>query len=135
MRFPYAFILKQMLDIVNSDFVHVRNFFEEIKGYIDSFYEPTPDTQLFPRKYDSYKERLKVACRKAGVEGVSAHCFRHSHVAMLIHKGYSPKVIADRIGDTVSTMLDTYAHVYPEDVAALIEDLEKTCIKSVSTQH
>lgn len=111
-----------------------NSLYEEIKGYIDSFYEPTPDTQLFPRKYDSYSARLKTACRKVGVEGVTPHCFRHSHVAMLIHKGYSPKVIADRIGDTVSTMLDTYAHVYPEDVTALIEDLEQTCINRVSTE-
>lgn len=102
--------------------------YEELMTYADKLYG---NSELFPRHYISYNARMKRLFRIAGLDA-SIHSFRHSHVAMLIHMGYSPKLIADRIGDTVSTMLNVYAHVYPEDIERLTDDLESICIKSVS---
>ena len=96
---------------------------KELKDYIGRMYEPDPGTELFPRHYVTYDHRIARLFRLAGIDA-TVHSFRHSHVALLIHRGYSPKLIADRIGDTVETMLNVYAHVYPEDVSDMINDLE-----------
>ena len=95
-----------------------------IRDYISKLYAYDEDTELFPRHHSSYHSRLARLFTIAGFEGASIHSLRHSHVALLIHLGYSPKLIADRIGDTVQTMLEVYAHIYPEDANILMSDLE-----------
>ena len=97
---------------------------KSIEEYISKMYAYDEDTELFPRHHSSYHSRLGRLFTIAGFEGASIHSLRHSHVALLIHLGYSPKLIADRIGDTVQTMLEVYAHIYPEDARVLVSDLE-----------
>lgn len=38
---------------------------------------------------------------------------RHPHVSLLIEMGFSPHLIAERIGDTVQMVNNTYGHLYP----------------------
>lgn len=41
------------------------------------------------------------------------HDLRHTHVAMLIAQGESPKYIADRLGhESTRTVFDVYGHLY-----------------------
>ena len=47
----------------------------------------------------------------------------HNHVSLLIDLGYSPTIVADRIGDTGDTVLKTYSHLYIENKEALSEKL------------
>ena len=47
----------------------------------------------------------------------------HNHVSLLIDLGYSPTIVADRIGDTVDTVLKTYSHLYAESKESLSEKL------------
>lgn len=105
-----------------------KTLHDEIVAYADRLYDRS---QLFEHHYTSYALRLRRLFRLSGLNA-TVHTFRHSHVAMLIHMGYSPKIIADRIGDTVETMLKVYAHIYPEDIAQLTSDLETICSKRVS---
>lgn len=37
----------------------------------------------------------------------------HSHVSLLIDMGFSAHLIAERIGDTVQMVNNTYGHLYP----------------------
>jgi integrase len=48
------------------------------------------------------------------------HDLRHTHVSGLIADGWDPKEIADRIGDTLETVLRVYAHEF--DVARRSKD-------------
>ena len=48
-----------------------------------------------------------------GPSPVSPHDLRHTHVAMLIAEGQSPRYIADRLGhESTRTVLDVYGHLY-----------------------
>lgn len=52
------------------------------------------------------------------------HCFRHSHVSLLIDLDYSPVLVADRIGDNVETVLKVYSHLYPTSKSELVKKLD-----------
>lgn len=51
---------------------------------------------------------------------------RHSHVSLLINMGFTPQLIAERIGDTVQMVNSVYGHLYPskhEEVADRLNQL------------
>ena len=54
-------------------------------------------------------------CEIADVKQIRIHDLRHSFVSMLIHLGANLTVVADLIGDTLSQVTKTYAHLYDED--------------------
>ena len=74
--------------------------------------------------YSQYITIGKKAQKRANLnEEFTLHSFRHSHVSLLIDLGYSPTIVADRIGDTVDTVLKTYSHLYAESKESLSEKL------------
>jgi hypothetical protein len=48
----------------------------------------------------------------AGVERACWHDLRHTHVSRLFASGHDPVAIASRIGDSIQTVLSTYAQEY-----------------------
>jgi integrase len=58
-------------------------------------------------------------------EPCTPHDLRHTHVAMLIADGQSPRYIADRLGHkSTRTVLDIYGHLYEDADEAAMEGLE-----------
>ena len=57
--------------------------------------------------------------------GFHPHALRHFHASMLLQAGMSPTAVADRLGHTVKSLLQTYAHVMPSDDARAVAALEK----------
>ena len=57
---------------------------------------------------------------------------------MLIEMGYSPLLIAERLGhENVKTTLQTYSHLYPnkqEELASAIDELKK-CYDSATQEN
>ena len=51
--------------------------------------------------------------KSAGVKRIRIHDLRHSSCALLIHLGYSPIQIAERLGHESVTITERYAHLYP----------------------
>ena len=71
---------------------------------------------------------MKRCSEKAGVPLIRIHDLRHSHVSLLIDMGFTPILIAERIGDTVQMVNNTYGHLYPnrhEEVAEKLNNLIK----------
>lgn len=59
-------------------------------------------------------------------EPCTPHDLRHTHVAMLIADGQSPRYIADRLGHkSTRTVLDVYGHLYEDADEAAMEGLER----------
>jgi len=59
-------------------------------------------------------------------EPCTPHDLRHTHVAMLIADGQSPRYIADRLGHkSTRTVLDVYGHLYEDADEAVMEGLER----------
>lgn len=44
---------------------------------------------------------------------ISPHGFRHSHASLLFHLGCDSHDVANRLGDTVRVVENTYYHMFP----------------------
>jgi integrase len=47
--------------------------------------------------------------------GPGWHDLRHHHASVLLSKGVSPAIVAERLGHDLKTLLRTYAHVIRQD--------------------
>jgi len=61
---------------------------------------------------------------KAGVKRIRIHDFRHSHVSYLIGCNTDIVSISKRIGDSVTTVLRTYAQLLQDKQQAILDNLE-----------
>lgn len=108
-----------------------ENLYQHLQNHINRMYDK--ESLIFPYLDSTYRNALERACRSAGLRHLRVHDMRHSHVSMLIHMGVSPNAIAERIGDTVNTVMVVYAHVYDvdkKDIVTKLQDVEeneKTC--------
>lgn len=85
-----------------------------------------PDSRLFDRDYFFLYRRLCSGCKNSGVKRIRIHDIRHSHVSLLINKGFSALDIAERVGhESVSTTLDVYSHLFPDQQQLLVDKLEQ----------
>ncbi len=77
--------------------------------------------------YNRFRRRYWNPAVEASVrEPCTPHDLRHTHVAMLIAEGQSPRYIADRLGhESTRTVLDVYGHLYEGLDEAAMEGLER----------
>ena len=101
---------------------------DDLRAYVDRIYKPQADDQIFTITSVTFRRNLEKYAKIAGVPNIRAHDLRHSHVSLLIELGFSPHLIAERIGDTVQMVNNTYGHLYPNkqnEVAKKLEELMK----------
>lgn len=68
---------------------------------------------------------IKRTAKRAGIEGVGVHTFRHSHASYLFSKGVNVLLISKRLGHSnISTTLDTYTHALKDMEDKMIEVLK-----------
>lgn len=68
---------------------------------------------------------MVAGCKKSGVKKIRVHDLRHSHASLLVELGYSPLLIAERLGhENIETTLNTYSHLYPNKQSELAKALE-----------
>ena len=75
-------------------------------------------------KYISFttlRRHLYNNIEKANVKRITPHGFRHSHVSLLVYLGCDFRDIAERIGDTITMVQNTYYHMYPEEKSKAVE--------------
>jgi integrase len=58
---------------------------------------------------------FKTLAKRAGLSPAPFHALRHTHATELLRSGRPAYLVAERLGDTVQTVLDTYAHANKED--------------------
>lgn len=68
-----------------------------------------------PVKPDSVRSGFRYLVASAQLDpALHFHCLRHTHATELLIAGIHPKVVAERIGDSVPTVMRTYAHATPD---------------------
>ncbi len=99
----------------------------EIKNYIKRLYKPTDKDLLFDSVRDSISNFFLNQQRKIGMEPIiRVHDLRHSHASLLINMGFSPDVVADRLGHANAAMvLKIYGHMYPQKRVEVTDALNK----------
>lgn len=73
----------------------------DLQFYINKNYGMSGNDRIFLFTKSLIRNHMKRSAEKAGVPRIRIHDLRHSHVSLLIELGFSPHLIADRIGDTV----------------------------------
>ncbi|MGL4362198.1 MAG: site-specific integrase [Cellulosilyticaceae bacterium] len=70
--------------------------------------------------------RMKDKCSKqANLPSMRIHDFRHSHISLLINNNIPLPAIASRAGDTIDTIIKTYAHLFEKSNQELMDFLNQ----------
>lgn len=98
-----------------------------LKEYVERNFGMKETDRLFPYNKSYLTREMKIGCEKSGVKKIRIHDLRHSHASLLVEMGFSPLLIAERLGhERIQTTLETYSHLYPNkqiEVADKIDDL------------
>lgn len=97
-----------------------------LADHINKQYGIRPTDRIFSMLDKSNMIRgLHSASRVAGLKDITVHDLRDSHASLLIELGYSPLMIAQRLGhEDVKTTLNIYSHLYPDKDSALAKHLD-----------
>ena len=83
-----------------------------------------PDGSAFDPDVASHRfERCAERC--PGVIRIRFHDMRHTHATLLLEDGATERYVAERLGDTVEMVHETYGHVTPKMRVAAVERLAK----------
>ena len=86
---------------------------DEMQDYFESIYGLDDDCRIFPVSKHYLHHEMDRGSKKAGVKRIRIHDLRHSCCALLIHLGYAPVQIAERLGHESAVITQKYAHLYP----------------------
>ena len=68
---------------------------------------------------------MERGCKHSGVKRIRIHDIRHSHASLLVEMGFSPLLIAERLGhERVQTTMETYSHLYPNKQTEVANGLD-----------
>ena len=97
-----------------------------VAEYVNTYLEG----RIFPQTKHFLYHEMQRGCRLSGVKRIRIHDLRHSHASFLIEEGFSPLLIAERLGhENIQTTLQIYSHLYPNkqsEVACKIQDFYQT---------
>ena len=112
---------KSKRDISIPDFLCTQ-----LNKYITQNKLESGESRLFSfTKYFLHKE-IRRGCALSGVPLIRIHDIRHSHASLLIELGFSPLLIAERLGhEKVETTLNIYSHLYPHKQEAISQKLDE----------
>ena len=101
-------VLKAHQERQNLERMMIGNAWQDM-GYIFTKEDGTPIDPARP--YFIFKRAIK----ELNLRNEPLHVLRHTHITELLRSGISPHVVAFRVGDTVPTILETYASVIALD--------------------
>jgi len=99
---------------------------EEMEYYLKTLYKVEPDERIFPVTKSYLHSEMKRGASTSGVKRIRIHDLRHSHISLLIDRGFTPIAIADRVGHESINITLNYAHLFParQDEMAKRLDME-----------
>lgn len=100
----------------------------ELQAYVDKIYGIRPPDRVFTFTDNLIRGHIDRGAKKAGVPRIRIHDLRHSHVSLLIELGFSPHLIAERIGDTVQMVNNIYGHLYPNKHGEVADRLNQIIV-------
>lgn len=105
-----------------------ESIMQEIQAYSSRVYGIKPSDRIFTFTDGLIRGNIRRCSQKAGVPRIRIHDLRHSHVSLLIELGFSPHLIAERIGDTVQMVNNTYGHLYPSKHGEVADKLNQIIV-------
>ena len=104
-----------------------RGLADCLAAYMQQYGPEAPSQRMFPYTKHYLYKYMKKGCDISGVKQIRIHDLRHSHASLLVELGFSPLLIAERLGhERVQTTMDVYSHLYPnkqKEVAARLNEI------------
>ena len=101
---------------------------KEVYAYTQKIYGLMPNDRIFTFTKSLISGNMKRSAENLSIPLIRIHDLRHSHVSLLIDMGFTPHLIAERIGDTVQMVNNTYGHLYPNRHDEVAEKLEQIIV-------
>ena len=96
-----------------------------LRTYMKQCYDLKPSDRLFPYTKHYLSHEMERGCKKSGVKKIRIHDIRHSHASLLVEMGFSPLLIAERLGhERIQTTMETYSHLYPNKQTEVARQLD-----------
>lgn len=90
--------------------------------------------QTFSLYETLFVARMERGCKISGVKKIRVHDIRHSHASLLVEMGFSPLLIAERLGhERVQTTMETYSHLYPNKQIEVANQLDELMAKNITS--
>ena len=109
----------------NRDVVIPSFLSKELKEYMNMLYGFTSKDRIFYFTKSYLHHEMDRGAKLANVKRIKIHELRHSHISLLIHKGFSAVAIGNRVGHESQDITFRYAHMFPTEqnrMAELLED-------------
>ena len=98
---------------------------DELKEYVGMLYDPKPEDRIFKVTKSNLSKVFHKLSEEAGLERITVHGLRHSHVSLLISKKYDIFEVSKRIGHkSIKTTQDIYGHLFDEVQRTIANDLD-----------
>ena len=108
--------------------VYIPQFLvEELTEYMETLYGLSEKDRIFPTSKTTLHKKLKEAAEKAGLEKITIHGFRHSHISMLMD-GVSCASVVDiskRAGHKKPSTTMIYSHRYKNKDQMIADELNR----------
>ena len=99
---------------------------EEMQDCFKMFYDMKPTDRIFQSMSKHIlSTEMQRGCKAAGVKVIRLHDLRHSHVSLLINKGFTALEIGNRVGHETEKITYRYAHLFPskqDDMAKFLDN-------------
>jgi integrase len=113
---------------INADARKVLEYW--VLGKRNEFVFYNPDTG---KPFVDLKAGFKIACKKAGITGVTWHTLRHTFASRLVDRGVDIVTVKELLGHSSITVTMRYTHTNLESKRAAVEKLlHNECDKSVA---
>lgn len=115
---------------INADARRVLEFWALGKRNEFVFYNPETG-----KPFVDLKAGFKLACKKAGIEGVTWHTLRHTFASRLVDRGVDIVTVKELLGHSSITVTMRYTHTNLESKRAAVDKLlHNVCDKSVTVR-
>ena len=114
--------------ITSKRTVHIPKILvDELSEYMETLYKASSTDKIFPTSKSTLHKKLKEAAERAGLEKITIHGFRHSHITMLMNDIHCASVmdVAKRAGHAKPTTTMIYTHRYKNKDEMIADELNK----------
>ncbi len=116
--------------VLNS-LIKLKSYYEKFNNFSENWFifggiYPLPDSNIHKRKKDNCIKANKDLLPNEQIQEIRIHDFRHSCASLLINKGASIALVSKYLGHSnISTTLNTYTHMFKNDLEKIVEELNK----------
>lgn len=97
---------------------------EEMQDCLKMFYDLKETDRIFQiSKHYLFKE-MQRGCKETGVKKIRIHDLRHSHISLLIDRGFTALAIGKRVGHSGEKITYRYAHLFPSKQDEMADRLD-----------